>query len=66
MCDKRSPQEPTDGYCPKNPSKGHAHSMCDWSYWNFHPDSKKHPYCYSCGYVDYSRILDSWKKGNHV
>ena len=55
---------PAEGYCPANPNKGHSHSFSDWSYWNFHPDSKKHPYCSACDYIDYSRTLDSWLKDN--
>ena len=54
---------PAEGYCPANPAKGHAHSMHDWSYWaSGNPDIEKHPKCGPCGYIDRSRILDSWKK----
>jgi hypothetical protein len=63
----RYSQEPTDGYCPENPNKGHAHGMSDWSYWAAgNPDIEKHPHCSRCGYIDRSRILDSWEKSHAV
>ncbi len=55
-------QKPTDGYCPTNRAKGHAHVMSDWSLWARKPGEEKHPTCRECGYIDRSRILDSWKK----
>jgi hypothetical protein len=58
-----SPQDPTAGYCPKNYAKGHSHSLSDYSYWaGRNQDTLKHPVCGSCGYVDKSRIVDSWAK----
>lgn len=62
--DRKSSQEPTAAFCPANRfSKGQNHHMSDWSYWaDRNPDLLKHPYCMDCGYVDRSRILDSWQK----
>ena len=53
---KRWEQLPTDGYCPGNPAKGHAHAMSDYGNWG--PDeSQGHPYCGACGYIDKARTL---------